>query len=75
MISKNQNINLIRKYLEDVKTNLQAEYDKALENASADIKKNVTKIEITFLENFIYVNIHVSKYAIIAFNSPSKNQN
>ena len=75
MISKNQNINLLRKYLEDVKTNLQSEYDKALENASEDIKKNVTKIEITFLENFIYVNIHVSKEAIVAFNSPSKNQN
>ena len=75
MISKNANINLIRKYLEDVKTNLQSEYDKALENASEDIKKNVTKIEITFLENFIYVNIYVSKEAILAFNLPSKNQN
>ena len=41
MISKNQNLNLIKKYLEEVKSNLQNQYDKALENASEDIKKHI----------------------------------
>lgn len=50
MISKNSNMNLIRKYLDEVKSNLQSEYDKALENASEEIKENVKKIEIAYLE-------------------------
>jgi hypothetical protein len=50
MISKNSNMNLIRKYLDEVKSNLQSEYDKALENASGEIKENVKKIEIAYLE-------------------------
>jgi len=56
MISKNQNINLIRKYLEEVKSNLQNEYNKALENASGDpnkynnVSEYVNSIEVVYLE-------------------------
>jgi hypothetical protein len=50
MISKNHNINLIRKYLEDVKANLQTEYRKALDSASEDVKKYVKNIDVVYLE-------------------------
>ena len=50
MVSKNQNINLIKKYLEELKSVLQTKYNKSLEFAPDAVKKYVTKIEVIYME-------------------------
>jgi hypothetical protein len=57
MVAKNQKLNLIKKYLEEIKLNLQNEYNKALEQAPDDLKKYVSKIEVVIMESHMFINI------------------
>jgi hypothetical protein len=57
MVAKNQKLNLIKKYLEEIKLNLQNEYNKALEQAPDDLKKYVSKIEVVIMELHMFINI------------------
>jgi len=50
MVAKNQKLNLIKKYLEEIKLNLQNEYNKALEQAPDNLKKYFSKIEVIYME-------------------------
>ena len=57
MVAKNQKLNLIKKYLKEIKLNLQNEYNKALEQAPDDLKKYVSKIEVVIMELHMFINI------------------